>query len=71
MFRLIKEAFMALLSFSGSLASMVHVSNFTTCLSLSDQQCMTRPTLIDLNADKHNQGLHYYRFIVHLDKCKL
>ena len=30
---------------------------------------MTRPTLIDLNPDENNQGLHYYPFMVNLDKC--
>ena len=26
-------------------------------------------TLIDLNPDKYNQGLHYYPFMVNLDRC--
>ena len=30
--------------------------------------CMTRPTLIDLNSDKYTQGLHYYPFVVNLDR---
>ena len=34
---------------SGSLASMVNASNFTTCISLNNHPCMTRPTLIDSN----------------------
>ena len=37
------------LSFSGSLASMVNVSSLTTCISLNNQLCMARPTLLDLS----------------------
>ena len=37
------------LSFSGSLASMVNVSSLTTCISLNNQPCMARPTLLDLS----------------------
>ena len=37
------------LSFSGSLASMVNASNFTTCISLNNHPYMTRPTMIDSN----------------------
>ena len=36
MFRLIKQVFIALLSFSGSLGSMANVSNFATCISLNN-----------------------------------
>lgn len=50
MFRLIKQVFIGLLSFSGSLTSMVHGSNFTTCISLNYQPCMARPIFIDLIA---------------------
>ena len=41
MFRLIKQVFIALPSFSGFLA--------TKCVSLNNEPCMTRPTLIYLN----------------------
>ena len=30
---------------------------------------MTRPTIIDLNPGKHNQGLRQYTFMVNLDRC--
>ena len=43
-----KEVFIPLLSFSGSLVSMMNVSNFITCISLNKQPRMARPTLIDL-----------------------
>ena len=46
---------------------MVSVSRNTKCISLDNQPCMTRPTLINLNPDKHNQGLRYYPFMVNLD----
>ena len=53
MFRL----FIALLSFSESLA--------TKCLFFNDQLCMVRPTLIDMNPAE----LKYYPFMISLNKC--
>ena len=61
MFRLIKQAFAALLRFSESLA--------TCCIYFNNQSCMTRPTLIALNADEHNQGQWNYPFMVSLGRC--
>ena len=49
--------FIALLSFSGSLA--------TKCVSLNNVPCMIMPTLIDLNPVK----LNYHPFMISLDKC--
>lgn len=68
MFRVIKQVFIALINFRGSLAGMANASNFTTYISLNNQSCITRPTLNDLNPDGHNQGLHYYPFRVNLDR---
>ena len=56
MIRFMKQIFSTLVSFSGLSASMVNVSYFTTCISLHNQPCITRHTLIDLNPDKYNQG---------------
>ena len=39
--------FIELLSFSGSLSDIVNVSDHTKCISLINQPCITRPTLID------------------------
>ena len=44
MVRLIKQVFIVLLSFSSSLAHAANVQ--TKCLSLNDEPCMVRPTLI-------------------------
>ena len=52
MFRLI-----GLLSFNRSLA--------IKCVSLSNEPCMIRPTLIDLNPDE----LKCYPLMISLDKC--
>ena len=57
MFWLVKQVFIVLLSFSGSLA--------TKCVSVNNEPCRTRPTLIDLNHVKFN----YYPFRTSLDKC--
>ena len=47
---------------------MDNVSNFTACISLNNQQCIARTTLIDLNPDEYSQGLCHYPFMVNLDK---
>ena len=42
------------------LISMVGVScipNHTKCVSLSNQKCMTQPTLINLNPNEYSQEL--------------
>ena len=57
MFSLIKQLLIGLLSFSSSLA--------TKCVSLNDEPCMIRTTLIDLNSVE----LKYYPFMITLDKC--
>ena len=59
MLRLIKQVFIALLSFSGSLASMADASNLTTCMSLNNQRCMTQPTLINVNAINDYDTIHF------------
>ena len=51
---LIKQVFVALLSFSGSLAT-----------KFVNDPCMVGPTLIDLNPVE----LNYYEFMISLDKC--
>ena len=57
MLRLIKQVFIALLIFSGSSA--------TKCLSLNNEQCITRLNFIDLNPFEPN----CCPLIVSLDKC--
>ena len=57
MSRLIKQVFIGLLSFSGSLV--------TKCVSLNNESCMNRSTLIDLNPF----DLNFYLFMISLDKC--
>ena len=55
MLSLIKQLFVALFSFSSSLA--------TKCVSLNDEPCMVRPTLIDFSPIELNP------FKIILDKC--
>ena len=57
MFRLVELAFIALLSFSGFLA--------TKRVSLNNEPCMTRSPLTDFNPAE----LNYYPLMVSLDKC--
>ena len=57
LFSLIKQVFIALLSFSKSLA--------TKCGSLNNEPCIVRPIHIDLNTVE----LKYYPFLINLDKC--
>ena len=58
MFRLIKRVFIALLTFSRSLA--------TKCVSLNSEAYIVRPTVTDLNPVEFN----YYPFIISIDKGK-
>ena len=69
MLGLIKKVLFTLLAFSGSIVSMTNDSNLTTCVSLNNQPCMTRLTLIYLNPEEHNHGLGYHKFMVNLDRC--
>ena len=38
-------------------------------MSLSNQQCTTQPTLINLHCNEYTQGLPCYPFPVNLDRC--
>ena len=48
MFRLINQVFNALLTLTGSLASIVLASDHEKCISLNNEQYMAQPTLINL-----------------------
>ena len=69
MFRLIKKVFITKvyitsMSFSVSLACVAKVSDRTKCISLNDQPCLARSTLVDLNSNK----LYYYPFRLSLGR---
>ena len=53
MFGLIKKFFVILL------ISIVSASNHTKCVSLSNQKCMTQPTLINFYPNEYSQKLLY------------
>ena len=55
--------------FIGLLTSIVSVPNHTKCMSLSNQKCMARHTLVNLHPNEYSQYLHYYIFAVKLDRC--
>ena len=63
MFEIIKKIFIGLLT------GLVNGSNHTECISLSNQKCMTQPTLINLHPHEYSQEFHYYLFSVKLDRC--
>ena len=52
MFRFLNQVLIAMLTFNESLAE--------EWISLQNEPCTTRPTLINLNSDKYSQGLHCY-----------
>ena len=56
-FGLIKKIFIGLLT------GLVNGSYHTKCLSLSNQACMTQPTLIHLNLNEYSHEFHYYPFV--------
>ena len=63
MFGLIKKLFI------GLLICIFNGSNHTKCVSLTNQKCMTQPTLIHLRPNKYCQKCHYYPFAVKLYRC--
>ena len=63
MFRLSKKVLVM------KLTSIVSASNHTKCISLSNQKCMTRPSVINSHPNEYSQELHYYPFVVNLDRC--
>ena len=65
MFKFTKKAFIAVLSFSGSLARVTKVSNHKKRISVNNELCLTRPTLFDLNSVE----LHYCPYMVSSDRC--
>ena len=64
MFGLIKKMFTVFLT-----SIKVNASNHTKCISLSNQKCMTQPTLINLHPNECSQEFLYYSFVVKLDRC--
>ena len=63
MFGFIKKIFIVLFS------SIVNASNHTSCVSLSNQKYKIHCTIINLHPHKFNPELHYYQFVIKLDKC--
>ena len=51
------------------LTSILSAFNHTECVLLSNQKCMTQPTLINLHPNECSQELPYYPFAVNLDRC--
>ena len=52
----------------GLLIGLANRSNHAKCVSLSNQKCMIQPTLINLHPNEYSQVLHYYPFVVKLDR---
>ena len=69
MFKLLKQVFIALLKFSGSLTSFVNTLGHTIFISLNNRQCVNQLTLINLHPNEYFEGLRYYPFAVNLDRC--
>ena len=63
MFKLVKKIFIGLLT------ELVSASNHTKYVSLSNQKCMTQPTLINLYPNEYSQEFRYYPFAAKLDRC--
>ena len=51
------------------LINIVITLSHTKCVSLSNQECKTQPTLINWHPDEYIQGLYYYLVAVSLDRC--
>ena len=63
MFGLIKKIFIGLLT------DLVHGSNQTKCVPLTNQKCEIQPTLINSHPNEYKQEFRYYPFAVKLDIC--
>ena len=48
---------------------LVNASNYTKCVSFTNQKCTTYPTLINLHPNECTQELHYSAFKLNLDRC--
>ena len=60
MSRLIKQVFIALSSFSGSLVSIISAHDNVKCICLNNQQCMTQPAFVNLHVVEYIERLCYY-----------
>lgn len=54
MFKLVKQVFIVLFSFSRSLAGIANIFDRKKCMSLNNQPCMSIPTFTDLNFNECN-----------------
>ena len=63
MFSFIKKIFIGLLT------GLDYGPNHTKCVLLSNQKCMTQPTLINIHPNEYSQEFHYYSFAVKLNRC--
>ena len=63
MFWLTKKIFVELST------GLVNGSNHKKCISLSNEKCVSKPTLINLYPNQYSQELHYYPFTVNVDRC--
>ena len=55
--------------FFGLLTGLINGSNHTKCVSLSNQTCMTQPTLNNLHPNDYSQEFYCNPFAVKLDRC--
>ena len=51
------------------LSNIFNGSNHTKYVLLSNQKCMTQPTVINLRPNEYSQDFHYYPYAVKLDRC--
>ena len=51
------------------LTNLVNASSHTKCVSLSNQKYKVQPTLVNLHPNERSDKLHYYPFVVKLDRC--
>ena len=55
--------------FVGLLTSLVNGSNHTKYVSLTNEKCISQPTIINYHPNEYTHWLHYYPFPVNLDRC--
>ena len=65
MIKFVKQIFIALLSFSESLACIAKFHELAKRISQNNEPCLARQPLVNLNSNK----FHYYPFMVSLERC--
>ena len=69
MLRITKKTFIISLISLADASSIINASSHKNCVSLSTQKYKIQSTLINLHSNEYSQELHYYPYVIKLDRC--